>query len=181
MRKTYKKRREESSVSFRKNNEISAPEVKLIDDEGQDLGIVPIRKALDLAIEREIDLVEVSPKSVPPVAKLMDYGKFFYQKEKQYQKQKAKQKKIDIKGIRLSLRIGDHDRLLKQDQTLKFLEKGDKVRVEMILKGRENQYTRNADEMVRTFIKEVNEKIPIATESPIEKQGNRIATTIYKK
>ncbi|MBI4215312.1 MAG: translation initiation factor IF-3 [Parcubacteria group bacterium] len=181
MRKSHRKKKEVVSIQFRRNAAIKVPEVRLIDEQGNALGVKTIAEALKIAEEQGLDLVEVYPKAVPPVAKLIDYGKFIYQKEKQMQKQKARQKKVDIKGVRLSIRISDHDKEFKRQQAQKFLEDGNKVKIEMILKGREHQYTQTAVEAIKKFIADMGQAFPIEIESPIEKQGGRITTLIYKK
>ncbi len=181
MRKTYRRKKEKPKQFFKKNHQITAPVLSVIDENGAQLGEIATEKAIGMAMEKGFDLVEVSPKATPPVAKFIDYGKFIYQKEKALQKQKAKQKKIDVKGIRLSLRIGDHDLQMKMDQAKKFLDKGHKVRIDMNLRGRENQYTPQGRELIQKCIENLKQEVPIEIEVPINKQGGKISTIIYKK
>jgi translation initiation factor IF-3 len=110
----------------------------------------------------------------------MDFGQFRYQKEKELRLRKAHQHVVDIKGIRLSLRIGAHDLEIRRGQTLKFLENGDKVRIEMMLRGREQQQTVLAFELVKKFVSEINNQVEIRWEQEIEKQGNKITAIITK-
>ena len=112
-------------------------------------------EALQLARAKELDLVEISPTAKPPVLRIMDFGKFQYQKSKQDQKSKAKQKKVDIKGIRIGARTNEHDLEFKKEQAEKFLKKGNKIKIEIILRGREKAYQdlarKNLEEFVRSI------------------------------
>jgi len=132
-----------------------------------------------MAKERELDLVEVNPKARPSVCKLMDYGSYMYKQEKKERKAKAKQKKTEVKGIRLSFKIGDHDLEIRKKNSLKFLDKGHKVKIEMLLRGRENAHKNKAKEMIEDFIKDLGENVII--EQPITKQGRKFFTIVYKK
>ncbi len=130
------------------NEQIKSQTVRLINDLDEQLGIMGIAKALEMAKETGTDLVEVSPNAKPPVCRLMDFGKFLYRQKKLDQKQKSKQKKTEVKGIRLSLRTGEHDIQVKVAQAKKFLEKGNSVKVTLIFRGREvTQYELAAQKM----------------------------------
>ena len=120
------------------NERIAAPEVRVLDIEGNNVGLMPTRQAINMAREQEMDLVEINPKGMPPVCKIIDFRHFKYQKEKEARKQKANAHESDIKGIRLSIRIGDHDMGVRLTQAENFLNRGDKVKPVIILKGREN-------------------------------------------
>jgi translation initiation factor IF-3 len=119
------------------NERIRVKEVRLIDEDGTMLGIVPTYDAIRMARERELDLVEVSPKAVPPVAKIMDYGKFKYQTAKKAQEAKKKQTVIQVKEMKLGLKIEEHDLQFKLKHLREFLEEGDKVRITVMFRGRE--------------------------------------------
>jgi translation initiation factor IF-3 len=108
-----------------------------------------------MARERELDLVEIVPNTRPPVVKIMDFGKYQYQKAKEDQQQKSKQKKTEIKGIRLGLRIDEHDIDVRKKQTEKFLNQGNKVKIEIRLKGREKAHQPLAREVLQTFIRSI--------------------------
>jgi len=108
---------------------------------------------LRIAKEQLLDLVEISPKAVPPVCKIMDFGKYQYQKSREDRQNKSKQKKSDIKGIRLSVRTDDHDLEFKKNQAEKFLTKGSKVKVEIMLKGREKAHQDLARKNLEDFIR----------------------------
>lgn len=169
------------TIQYWINEQIRAPQVRVIDEAGQNLGIMDTPAAVRLARERELDLVEVFPKAEPPIAKILDYGKFLYQKDKEARKQKAKAKKVEIKGVRLSLRISAHDRDVRLNQSKEFLESGDKVKIEIILKGRERQYSNMAREIVNQFIASLNKLLPTKIEQPIAFQGGRLSVTVGKQ
>jgi len=153
----------------------------VLDQDGGNLGAMNIRQALDLAQERELDLVEINPKGIPPVVKLIDFTEFKYQKEKEVRKQKAHSHVSETKGIRLSVRIGEHDLHIRKDQATKFLERGDKVRAEVILKGRENAHPELAREVIQRFMRLVSESIETRMEQDISKQGTKMSAIIARK
>ena len=178
MKRTYRKSRKVEKIKeFRVNEQIRVPKVRFIDESFND--VISIEDALERAQKAEMDLVEVSPNAHPPVVKLMDYGRFQYQREKLKRKQKASQRKVDIKGIRLSARISDHDKDVRMKQARKFLDKGDKVKIELILKGREFQHIDVAKQIINEFIQALGEDIVI--EQKVEKLGNRLNAVVAKK
>lgn len=124
----------------------------VIDQDGVNRGIMDTADAILLAQEQEADLVEVSPLAKPPVCKITDYGKLQYKAAKQEQQQKAKQKKVETKGIRLGFRTDTHDLLFKKTQAEKFLTKGNKVKIEIVLRGREKAMQDKAKENLNAFI-----------------------------
>jgi len=166
-------------AQYRANERIRALEVNVIDEQGQNLGTMPTAKAVELANERELDAVEVNPNATPPVVKFLDYGAFKYQKEKEARKQKSKT--VDIKGIRLSPRIGEHDLNIRVKQAVGFLQDGHKVKVELPMRGRERQFADLARGVVMDFIAKVDAQIPAKAESSIEKQDNRLTVVIAKR
>ncbi|OGI16417.1 MAG: translation initiation factor IF-3 [Candidatus Moranbacteria bacterium RIFCSPHIGHO2_02_FULL_40_12b] len=141
----------------RANEYIRALEVVVIDENGNNLGVMKKFDAIDLAKSRELDLVEVSPKANPPVCRMMDYGKFQYKKAREAKQSKARQKKVEVKEIRVGIRTDEHDLAFKKDQAEKFLKKGNKVKVDIILKGREKAHQGLARETLKNF----NEKIEV--------------------
>lgn len=180
MRKTFRRKKTSFNIrDLRFNEAIRTPIIKLIDEDGQIMGAMETRKALNIARERGYDLVEVSPKETPPVAKLIDYGEYKYKREKQEQKKKISQKKIDVKGIRLSLRISKHDVELRKDKTKEFLEEGHKVKIDLILKGREREHKNLAFEIILNFVKDLGETVKM--EQPVQAQGGLLTTIITKK
>lgn len=119
------------------NEKIRVREVRLIDENGEQLGIVPTADALRLARERELDLVEISGKTSPPVCKIMDYGKYKYQLAKKAQEAKKKQTVIQIKEMKLGLKIEEHDLMFKMKHLREFLEEGHKLKIIIMFRGRE--------------------------------------------
>ncbi len=152
--------------ALRINEFIRVPKIMLIDDQGSNLGEMETWKAVEIAKERELDLVEVFPKAFPPVCKIMDYGKHQYQQSKQNRLAQAKQKKVDTKGIRIGLKTDDHDLNFKKNQADKFLSKGNKVKIELILKGREKAHRDLARKNLEGFISGIS--TPHKFEEPIK-------------
>lgn len=129
-----------------------------------------------MAIEADLDLVEVNPTAEPPVCKIMDYGQYQYQQSRAAQEAKQKSKKTETKGLRLSFKIGSGDLLTRKKQAEKFLKKGNRVRIEMMLRGRERQHTPLAIEKVKEFIASIEPEVKI--EQPVGKKGNTISAII---
>ncbi|MHA1158726.1 MAG: translation initiation factor IF-3 [Alphaproteobacteria bacterium] len=121
----------------RTNAEIRVPEVQLIDDEGENRGVTPTEEALSMASEAGLDLVEISPNSKPPVAKILDYGRYKYQAQKKAAEARKKQKTIEIKEIKMRPNIDTHDYDVKMRSIRRFFEEGDKVKVTLRFRGRE--------------------------------------------
>lgn len=127
----------------------------MIDENGQQVGVVPTDEALQMARERELDLVEIVANTRPPVVKIMDYGKYQYQKQKEVQQQKANQKKTEIKGLRIGLKTDEHDVEVRRKQAEKFLAVGNKVKIEIRLKGREKAHQPLARETLQNFVSSI--------------------------
>jgi len=125
------------SSNPRINEKIREKEVRVIGESGEQLGIMPMAEALDLALRQQLDLVEVSPNAVPPVCKIMDYGKYRYEKEKDEKKNRKKQKTDVVKEIKLGIKIAAHDLEIKAKRIKEFLDKGFKVKVSIEARGRE--------------------------------------------
>lgn len=128
---------------------------------------MPVQEAMNLAKESLLDLVEVSPKANPPVCRIMDYGKHLYQQSKQIRLAKAKQKKVDTKGIRLGIRTDTHDLEFKKNQAEKFLKQGDKVKIEIILKGREKAHQDLGRQNLQGFVSSIS--VPYKIEDQIKR------------
>jgi translation initiation factor IF-3 len=141
---------------LRINNQIRVPEVQVIDDKGQQLGSMTVSEALKLAHERELDLVEVGPGGKPPIAKIMDYGKYIYRKEKQ-EKSQTKQKDQDMKTVRVGFKTGTHDLKFKSEQIDGFIKEGHPVKIELTLRGREKALAHMGKEKLDNFIKLISE------------------------
>jgi translation initiation factor IF-3 len=162
------------------NEKIIAPEVRVLDSEDNNLGIMKTGEAIRKAQEQEMDLVEINPKANPPVCKIMNFGQFQYQQEKAARIKKAHQKEIKIKCVRLSIRIGAHDLEIRKRQALEFLNNGDKVKIETILKGREMAQGHLATESLKKFVSEINAEVPIKHDQEIERQGRSVTAIIFK-
>ena len=118
------------------NNQIRAKEVRVLDDKNKNLGVLSIRDALELAQSRNLDLIEISPNGNPPIAKLMNYGKYQYEANKKLKKAKASAKYTETKSIQIKIGTGDHDLELKAKTASKWLKEGHRIKVELFLAGR---------------------------------------------
>lgn len=141
----------------RVNERIRVPEVRLVGPNGEQLGIVRIEDALRMAQEADLDLVEVSPQSAPPVCKLMDYGKFKYEAAQKIREARKNQTNTVVKTIRFGLKIEDHDYGTKKSQIEKFLKAGDKVRVMVVFRGREQSRPEMGVKLLHKVAEEVAE------------------------
>ena len=160
------------------NRQIRAAEVRVIGEENEQLGVMPTQQALALAIEKGLDLVEVSPLANPPVCKIIDHGKFKFQQSRS----EKKIKQIETKGVRLSLKIGQHDMLVKQKQVEKFLAKGHNVKIELRLKGREKAYAfkDKAKEVIKQFVEDLEGEYTF-DDKGIQQMGAVLSVVIAKK
>ncbi len=121
----------------RLNQDIRAPQLRVVDEDGKQLGVLDRREALAMAEEQGLDLVEISPDANPPVVKIVDWGKYNYQRTKQLQKNKKTAKALEVKQMRFGLKIGDHDLGIKMKKVTGFLETGHKVKLTIFYRGRE--------------------------------------------
>lgn len=169
--------------TFRSNTQIKVPEVFVIDETNEALGVMSIEDALAKAQEADLDLVEVNPKANPPVVKIVNLGQLKYEKEKQAHKQKMQQKKVETKNIRLTFRMSDHDQEMRVLQAEKFLAKENKTKIELILRGRERQYPQKAAEIVKNFVARIqaNQDLSIEIEQPLTNQGGRFTIILINK
>lgn len=139
------------------NDEIRAKEVRVIDENGEMLGVMGITEALDIAEKANLDLVNISPNAEPPVCKILDYGKYRYELQKKEKQAKKNQKVTQIKEIRLSTFIEEHDVLVKANTAAKFLKDGDKLKVSLRFRGRERDYVAKGYEVMEKFTEAVSE------------------------
>ena len=150
------------------NNQIRDPQIQVIDIDGKQLGIMPTYDALKLANERSLDLVEVGPGAKPPIAKIMDYGKYMYQKEKRDKDAKtSKSPGQEVKTVKIGFRTGTHDLMVRASQADKFLQKGHRVRLELTLRGREKSMADLGRSKLESFTKMVTE--PFVQEEQIKR------------
>ena len=151
--------------------------MRLIDSEGQQVGIVPIAQAQEMAREKDLDLVEISPSANPPVCKIMDYGKFIFQQKKKQTEAKKKQKVIVVKEVQFRPRIDEHDFDFKKNHVIRFLEHGDKVKCSIRFRGREMTHMELGRAVLDRLLLEIKEYG--AAESPHpDVQGNRMTIVI---
>ncbi|MCU0611087.1 MAG: translation initiation factor IF-3 [Candidatus Eisenbacteria bacterium] len=135
----------------RVNRMITAPQVRVIGDDGSQLGVIPIRQALAIAEEQGVDLVEVAPNAQPPVCKIVDYGKFRYERTRRARTARKKQHTIEVKEVRLRPKIDDHDYDFKCKNARKFLEGRDKVKVSVLFRGREKSHSERGRALLDKF------------------------------
>ncbi|MEJ2510923.1 MAG: translation initiation factor IF-3 [Anaerolineales bacterium] len=129
-----------STSNYRVNQEIRAPQVRLINVDGENIGVVSIQDALQTAYDADLDLIEIAPQADPPVCRVMDYGKFMYERTKKEKEAKKAQKVIEIKEIRMRPKTTDHHKSFKVRDARRWLEEGKKVRVRVRFRGRERDY-----------------------------------------
>ncbi len=138
---------------LRVNNWIRSPELKVIGERGEQLGVMKTSDALKLAYGQDLDLVEVGPNVQPPIAKIMDYGKYLYQKERQEKKSGTKSKEYETKTVRVGFKTGAHDLAFKAKKADEFLGEGHPVKVELTLRGREKALAHLGKEKLTAFLK----------------------------
>ncbi len=139
------------------NEEIRDREVRVIDSDGAQLGIMKIEDAMQLSIDRKLDLVNIAPQANPPVCKIMDYGKYKYDLQKKEKDARKKQKVIELKEIRLSTFIEEHDLMVKANNASKFLRDGDKVKVSLRFRGRERDHVDVGQKVMARFAEAISE------------------------
>jgi len=139
------------------NEEIRDKELRVIDNDGTQLGIMSLEEALNLAAEKKLDLVNIAPTAKPPVCKILDYGKYRYELQKKEKEAKKKQKITQVKEIRLSTFIEEHDLSVKANNAAKFLKEGDKVKVSLRFKGREKDYASKGQAVMAKFADFISE------------------------
>ena len=146
-----------ASVNHEINEEIIDKELRVISDDGEQLGIMSAEEALKVAEEKELDLVKISPMAKPPVCKIMDYGKFRFEQAKREKEAKKNQRVMEVKEIRMSPSIGENDLQTKLKAALKFLADGDRVKVSIRFRGREMAHTNLGEQILRDFADKCSE------------------------
>jgi translation initiation factor IF-3 len=150
------------------NEEIREKEVRLIDSNGEQLGIVPIKRALELADNKQLDLVMIARQAKPPVCKVMDYSKYLYELSKKEREARKNQKVINVKEIRFSPNIEEHDMSVKARNAEKFLKDGDKVKVTVRFRGRQSDYSKNGQNLLKQFAERLSAVGDIEKEAKLE-------------
>ncbi len=153
---------------MRINEEIRAREIRVVSPEGEQLGIMSARDGLQLAQEKELDLVEVAPTAKPPVCRIMDFGKYKYEQSKKEHEAKRKQKVMAMKEVRMTPKIEDHDFQVKVRSTEKFLKDGDKVKVSIRFRGREIVHANLAKEIMGQLAGQVKDFSTVEREARVE-------------
>lgn len=146
-----------SNLSHQINEEITASEIRLIDEDGTQLGVMPRAEAMQVAIDKDLDLVNIAPKSTPPVCKVMDYGKFKFEQTKREKEVRRNQHVVEVKEIRMSPSIGANDFNVKLRNGLKFLKQGDRLKVTVRFRGREMAHTDLGEKLLMKFAEECQE------------------------
>ena len=166
-------------MDTRINNQIRATEVRVVGPEGENLGVLPLGEALKRAQELELDLIEISPNAVPPVAKIMEYGKFQYEQEKKRREIKAKSHTTETKGIQVKIGTGENDLNLKAKKAAQWLSEGHRVKVDLFLWGRykymEFEFLK---ERLERFLKTIPTEYKLA--DPIAKSPKGLSTIIER-
>ena len=164
---------------LRINEQIRVREVRLIDDKGDQKGIVPTIEALKMAKEQELDLVEVAPQANPPVCKILDYGKYRFEQEKKLRDSKKNQKVLKLKEIRMQPKIGSGDLDTKAKHIQEFLDEGDKVKVTIRFRGRELAHTELGYDVLNEVLKRLTSAYNI--DKPAAMDGRNMSMTISAK
>lgn len=168
-----------NNKDHRVNEMIRVREVRLIDDEGNQKGIVPTLEALKLAKEKDLDLVEVSPNANPPVCKILDYGKYRFEQEKKLRDAKKNQKVLKLKEIRMQPKIGSGDLNTKAKHVQEFLDEGDKVKVTIRFRGRELAHTELGYDVLKEVLKRLTSAYVVEKQPAMD--GKTMSMTISAK
>jgi translation initiation factor IF-3 len=178
-RKKFVKRFRPSKITERMNEAITAEEMRVLSDLGENIGVMSTKDALALAREKELDLIEIAPKAKPPVARIISFDKFRYQKEKEEKKQQKSQSTSELKHIRITPRVAEHDLELKLKRANEFLEKGHRLEVNLFLKGREKAHKDWGKKKLEEFIAKIN--VPHTITMLPKYAGRGFVTQIAKK
>ncbi len=157
-----------ANLAHQINEDILDKEVRLISDTGEQLGIMSVQAAMDIAIEKDLDLVKIAPAAVPPVCKIMDYGKFRFEQAKKEKEAKKNQHIVEVKEIRMSPSIGENDFNVKLKNAQKFLEDGDRVKVAVRFRGREMAHTNLGEALLKDFAAKCAEIASLDKEPKLE-------------
>ncbi|TMQ68427.1 MAG: translation initiation factor IF-3 [Candidatus Eisenbacteria bacterium] len=164
---------------IRVNERIRVPQVRLIGDDGEQVGVLPAREALALAQSKGLDLVEVSPTARPPVCRIMDYGKFKYEQNRRARKAKKKQHVVHLKEIKMRPKIEGHDYSFKMDHAREFLEERNKVKFTITFRGREMAHQDIGHKLIHKIVAELAELATV--ESPARSEGRTLSMVVMPK
>lgn len=166
----------------RVNIQIRAAKVRVVDEAGKQTGVIDLQEALRIAKERDLDLIQVTTKAEPPVCKIMDYGKFLYSLKKKEAKAAQKTKGAgQTKEIRLTFNISPHDMETRAKTAERFLKKGNKIKIELKLRGRQKALGLHARGKIKTFLEILNEKCPIKIERELKRETRGFTIIVSKE
>ena len=158
------------------NERIRSKEVRLIDQDGQNHGVIATTKALQMAYDTDLDLVLINPNQEPPVAKILNYGKYKYEQEKRAKEAKKKQHTVDVKEIKIRYKIDTHDYQVRIKSIEKFIAQGNKVKIVVMMRGREMQHSNLAFDLANKFMQDM-ENMPVVIEKKPQLEGRNV--TMY--
>lgn len=167
------------NIKVRINHQIRVPEVRVITDSGENLGVMSVSLALKKAEEMGLDLIEISPNATPPIAKIMDYGRFQYTENKKLKESKSKAQNIEIKSIQIKIATDEHDLIMKAAKASEWLKEGHRVRFNLFLSGRAKYLDKKfLEERMGRVLKLITEEFKVA--EPIQKSPKGLTMTIEK-
>ena len=168
-----------SNKELQINEQIRDKEVRVVDSDGTQLGILPIRQAMDLADQRNLDLVKIAPQAKPPVCKIIDYGKYRFEQSKREKEQRKNQRIVEIKEVRLSLNIDTHDFETKKNHAVRFISEGNKVKASIRFRGREMGHPELGQEIMKRFADAMSEVANV--EKPAKLEGRTMLMFLAPK
>jgi translation initiation factor IF-3 len=168
-----------SNKDLQINEEIRDRELRIIDSNGDQMGIMTSRQAMELANERQLDLVKIAPQAKPPVCRIMDYGKFKFENSKKEKEAKKNQKIILLKEIRFTPNVEEHDLQVKAKNALKFLADGDKIKVTVRFRGREVDHASFGNQALNRFLEIIKDSCVV--EKPARLEGKNMSMTVAPK
>lgn len=173
---SFKSDDKKKQSKHRVNEEIKAPVLRVVDSNGKLIGIIPRKEALKIAEEQDLDLVEIAPNADPPVAKILDYGKFAYEQQKREKQQRKQQQQQQMKEIRFRGRTATHDFNFKTRHARDFIEEGNKVKATVMFRGREITHVDIGRELLEKFVEELSDIAKV--DSPIKFEGKSLSVIL---
>ena len=161
------------------NEQIRDKEIRVIDSDGTQLGIMPLRRAMEIAEQKNLDLVKIAPQANPPVCKIIDYGKYRFEQAKREKEARKNQRVVEIKEVRLSLNIDTHDFETKRNHALRFISEGNKVKVSIRFRGREMGHPELGQEIMQRFADAMSEVANV--EKPAKLEGRTMLMFLAPK
>ena len=168
-----------SNKELQINEQIRDREIRLVDSDGSQLGLMPLQKARELAEQRNLDLVKIAPQATPPVCKIIDYGKFRFEQSKREKEQRKNQRTVEIKEVRLSLNIDTHDFETKRNHAVRFIGEGNKVKASIRFRGREMGHPELGQEIMRRFAESMADVANV--EKPAKLEGRTMLMFLAPK